>query len=101
MNYSLLMQDDRILELPSILSCPDNISPLAWVSGMVMDDPGPLHFVLPRGTEDVRGDIISGIVTLFHRELVAELNRLRIDNIHSSFGVQLTQNISVNPYFQA
>lgn len=81
MNYYLLMQDDRIPELPSILSCPDNINPMEWVEGKEMADPGPLHFVLPRGTEKGRGCIISGIVTLFHEILIAELNKLRIDNI--------------------
>jgi hypothetical protein len=81
MNYFLLMQEDRVTDLPSILSCPDNIDPIEWCSGNIMADPGPLRFTLPPNSSERRGGIISGIVTLFHKNLIAELDRLRIDNI--------------------
>jgi hypothetical protein len=81
--YFLLMQDDRIAELPKILDCPECIDPSDWIKGCVVDDPGTLSFKFPPNTSDHRGQIISGIVTLFHRKLLAELDRLGVDNLQS------------------
>jgi hypothetical protein len=91
MNYFLLMQDDRLSDLPKILDCPASIDPQNWIKGSVVDDPGTLSFKFPPNTSDHRGQIISGIVTLFHRKLLAELKRLGVDNLQS-FPAEIERN---------
>ncbi len=81
MNYYILQQDPRIPEQPSVVSCPDDLDPLDWIDGKIMTAPSPLRLSLSPRSGKFRGDIIGGLVTLFHQALRDELTRLGIDNI--------------------
>ncbi|GGF14034.1 hypothetical protein [Flavobacterium limi] len=90
MNYYILQQDPRIIEQPSLLSCPENIDPIALVGGKKLPVPNtPICLSLSPRSSDYRGCIIDGIVTLFHKYFITELIRLGVDNFQS-FPVELT-----------
>lgn len=89
MNYYILQQDPRIIEQPSLLSCPENIDPLDLIDGKILPIPNtPIRLSLSPRSGDYRGCIIDGIVTLFHEYFIAELTRLGVDNFQC-FPVEL------------
>lgn len=89
MNYYILQQDPRIIEQPSLLSCPENIDPLDLIDGKILPDPkNRVHLSLSPRSSDYRGCIIDGIVTLFHEYFIEELIRLGVDNFQR-FPVEL------------
>ena len=88
MNYYILQQDLRIPDQPSVMRCPENLDPLDWIDGKIMTDPGSLRLSLSPRSGEFRGEIIGGLVTLFHRDFIKELTRLGIDNIQH-FPVEL------------
>jgi hypothetical protein len=90
MNYYILQQDPRIIEQPSLLSCPENIDPFDLLDGKILSVPNsPIRLSLSPRSSDYRGCIIDGIVTLFHEYFIEELIRLGIDNFQH-FPVELT-----------
>ncbi len=80
MKYYILKQDPRIEEQPKTSDC-GGLDPLDFIDGKVLADPGELHIKLSPRSSVYRGCIISGVSTLFHKAFIAELNRLKIDNI--------------------
>lgn len=82
MNYYILKQDPRIAEQPSVMGAPENMDPLDFIDGKVLEVPSsPLKFSLSPGSSKFRGDVIGGLVTLFHRVFIDELIRLGVNNI--------------------
>lgn len=82
MSYYILQQDPRVPEQPSVLACPENIDPEQWISGERMDGPrSPVRLQMSPRSGKFRGDIIRGILTLFHEALRNELTRLGVDNV--------------------
>ncbi|MDW5289553.1 imm11 family protein [Formosa sp. PL04] len=57
------------------------LDPLDLIDGKVLLDPSELHINLSPRSNDDRGDFVPGVVTLFHEDLIDELNRLNIDNL--------------------
>ena len=82
MKYFIMQQDPRILEQPSILDSPQDIDPIEWYEGKVVNDPKvPILLKLSPRSSDFRGDIIDGILTLFHDCLRDGLVKLGVDNV--------------------
>jgi hypothetical protein len=82
MNYYIFQQDPRVPEQPSVLSCPADIAPEEFLKGKHMTVPrNPLHLKMSPRSGSFRGDIIGGVLTLFHNMLCEELKRLGVDNI--------------------
>lgn len=88
MNYYIMQQDPRIMDQAFVMCGPPNLDPLDLIDGKIIPDPGPLRLPLSPRSGKFRGGIIGGVVTLFHQRLIAELNRLGIDNFQS-FPVEL------------
>jgi len=80
MKYHILKQDPRIEEQPKTSDC-GGLDPLDFIDGKVLPDPGELHIKLSPRSSDFRGEMIQGVSTLFHRDFIAELSRLGIDNL--------------------
>ena len=80
MKYYILKQDSRIEGQPKTSDC-GNLDPLDFIDGKVLPVPGELHIKLSPRSSEYRGDIISGVSTLFHKNFIAELDRLGVDNI--------------------
>ena len=101
MNYYILQQDPRIMEQPCLLSCPQGIDPIDLIRGKSIPIAGPLQLSLSPRSGDYRGCIIDGLVTLFHKYFIKELDRLGIDNIeytpvellNSEGGVELAYSL--------
>jgi hypothetical protein len=82
MTYYIVQQDPRIPDQPSVLSCPEDIAPEEFLKGKHMTVPrNPLHLKLSPRSKAYRGDIIGGVLTLFHNMLCDELKKLGVDNI--------------------
>jgi hypothetical protein len=82
MNYYIFQQDPRVPQQPSVLSCPEDIAPEEFLKGKHMTVPrNPLHLKMSPRSGDFRGDIISGVLTLFHNMLCEELTKLGVDNV--------------------
>ena len=82
MSYYILEPDPRVPEQPSILSCPEDIAPEEFLKGKHMTVPrNPLPLRMSERSGTFRGDIIGGVLTLFHNMLRDELTRLGVDNI--------------------
>jgi hypothetical protein len=82
MDYYIFQQDPRVPQQPSVLSCPDDIAPEEFLKGKHMTVPrNPLPLKMSERSGTFRGDIIGGVLTLFHNMLRDELTRLGVDNI--------------------
>ena len=92
--YWVLEQDLRIPGQAAVMDVPDDFNILDWMSGRVIQPP-PREMVLTlrQGSADYRGDIISGVVTLFSEELIESLTKFGVDNIQH-FDVELKDPIS-------
>jgi len=80
MKYYILKQDPRIEGQPKTSDC-GGLDPLDFIDGKILPVPGELHIKLSPRSSEYRGDIISGVSTLFHKNFIAELDRLGVDNI--------------------
>jgi len=92
MNYYILKQEDRMEGQAFVMDCPESIDPLDLIDGKIISEPNklPLQLKLSPGSGDFRGDIISGLVTLFHKDLIDELLKLKTTNFQH-FPVELTE----------
>lgn len=82
MSYYIFQQDPRVPEQPSVVSCPEDIAPEKFLEGKPVTVPrAPLHLVMSPRAGTFRGDIIGGVLTLFHNVLCEELQRLGVDNL--------------------
>ncbi|TYK64489.1 imm11 family protein [Colwellia echini] len=84
MPFYIMKQDTMIEGVAAVDSVPDNIDSFEWVQGKNMPAPNEdetliLDLALESG--DFRGDIIDGLITLYHNELKKSLEKLGVDNI--------------------
>jgi hypothetical protein len=82
MRYYVFQQDPRVPEQPSVLACPEDIAPEEFLKGEHRTVRSvPLHLKLAARSGTFRGDIIGGVLTLFHNMLCDELTKLGVDNV--------------------
>ncbi|MDW5289557.1 imm11 family protein [Formosa sp. PL04] len=72
--------DPEIID-PATTIDSGSLDPLELIDGKILPEVGKLNITLSPRSNDDRGDLIPGLVTLFHDELIGELNRLGVDNI--------------------
>jgi len=80
MKYFIMKQDPRFDDQAKTSDC-GGLDPLELIDGKELPDPGELTIKLSPSSGDSRGDIMGGVVTLFHDDLVEILNQLGINNI--------------------
>jgi hypothetical protein len=80
--YYIFEQDTLIEGGAAVNDLPASMDLLDWVDGKIMPDPGSdLVLDLSKASGDYRGDIISGVITLYHTELKNALTKFGVDNI--------------------
>ena len=81
-SYCILQQDDRVPGQPTVLRAPEGLDPEVLLGGEELDLPEqPVRVAMNPRSGSFRGDVIDGIVTLFHDALRDELGRLGVDNV--------------------
>ena len=80
MKYYIIKQDPRISDQATTIDS-GGLDPLDLLDGKVLPDPGELNIQLSPRSGNHRGCIIGGVVPLFHKRFIAELNKCKVDNI--------------------
>jgi hypothetical protein len=81
MDFYLLEQDLRLLDIAAVGGVPEWIDPLDWLSGYTMPDPGPLRVPLSRVSGPLRTDIMGSLLNLFSDALKDAMNGFGVRNI--------------------
>ncbi|MDW5289554.1 imm11 family protein [Formosa sp. PL04] len=75
-----MKQDPRISDQATTTDS-GGLDPLDLLDGKVLPQPGELNIQLSPRSGNRRGCIIGGIVPLFHKNFIAKLKELNIDNV--------------------
>ena len=82
MKFYILDQDAEIEGSAAVDGLPDFMDPIDWMRGKIMPaPPKDLILNLSEASGDYRGDIIDGLITLYHDALKNALTAFGIDNI--------------------
>jgi hypothetical protein len=80
--FYILDQDAEIEGSAAVEDLPESMDPIDWIRGKIMPaPPKDLILNLSEASGDYRGDIIDGLITLYHDELKKSLTAFGIDNI--------------------
>lgn len=80
--YCILRQSPKVLDQPTVLRPPEGIDPELLLKGDLLDTPdAPVRAVMNPRTGAYRGMLVDGIVSFFHDDLRAELDRCGVDNV--------------------
>lgn len=80
--YYILDQDTSIEGSAAVNDLPASMEIFDWLEGKNMPGPGEgVLLDLSNNSGDYRGDIISGVITLYHTELKSALTKFGVDNI--------------------
>lgn len=80
MKYFIMKQDPRFND-QATTNDSGGLDPLELIDGKILPNPGELTVKLSPRSGDSRGDIMGGVITLFHDDIIETLNKLDIDNI--------------------
>ncbi len=82
MTYYILQQELRDPGIAVVGQVPEEIDPYDWMYGKLMPAPAPdLRLPLARTSGEYRGDIMSGLVTLFSDDLKDLVTEFGADNV--------------------
>ncbi len=81
-DFFLLEQDLRAPGSASVGELPEDMDAYDWICGKKMPTPkSPLRLPLAKSSGDYRGDMMSGLLTLFSDELKAALEMFAVTNV--------------------
>lgn len=80
--YWVLKENDAVRDYASTAHVPEGINMLEWFSGKsIPSSREPVKMTLTAGSGSYRGDIMGGILPLFHKDLLLMLQDFGVDNI--------------------
>lgn len=82
MKFYILDQDAEIEGSAAVDGLPESMDPIDWIRGKIMPaPPKDLILNLSEASGNYRGDIIDGLITLYHDSLKKVLTDFGVDNI--------------------